>query len=82
VSEIFGDQPLSESVLPTFKHARSELLSADALIIPSTVRILCALAHIEDLDSLCSINQVRAMDFINPVNLTGTVHAPGLGEAR
>lgn len=52
VSEIFGEQPLSESVLPTFAHAQRHLLEASAIIIPSRIRIIAALAHITGLPTL------------------------------
>lgn len=54
VSEIFGDQPLSESVLPSFRHARSELLAPDARILPSRLVLWATVARIEGLERVCA----------------------------
>ncbi len=42
VSEIIGDDPLGEQILPTFEDARARLLTGEARIIPSRVQV-CAL---------------------------------------
>jgi hypothetical protein len=39
VSEIIGDDPLAERILPTFADARERLLVADARVIPSRLQI-------------------------------------------
>lgn len=54
VSEIFGDQPLSESILPSFRHARSELLEPDALILPCRLTLWATVVRIEGLERVCA----------------------------
>lgn len=54
VSEILGDQPLSESMLPTFRHARQELLRPDALILPGRLTLWVTVARIDGLERVCS----------------------------
>ncbi|MDQ3895967.1 MAG: 50S ribosomal protein L11 methyltransferase [Actinomycetota bacterium] len=39
ISEIIGDDPLGEQILPTFADARERLLVADARMIPSRLRL-------------------------------------------
>jgi SAM-dependent methyltransferase len=40
ISEIFGNDPLGEHVLETFRDARKRLLNANARILPHAIRIL------------------------------------------
>jgi hypothetical protein len=43
VSEIFGDQPFSEGVLQTFKHAQERLMEEGATLLPSRLRLWATL---------------------------------------
>lgn len=45
---------MSESVLPSFRHARSELLAPDALILPSRLTLWVTVARIEGLECVCA----------------------------
>jgi hypothetical protein len=61
VTEIFGDDPLSESFLPSLLHAREHLLTEDAVVIPSALSVyaVCVesgfLRHVASIDgtSVC-----------------------------
>eukprot|EP00960_Hanusia_phi_P010566 309424-Hanusia_phi.AAC.4 len=57
VSETFGDDPFSESFLPTLQHARENLLVDEAVVVPRGIRVYALgiqseeILHLNKLDS-------------------------------
>ncbi|KAJ1475340.1 hypothetical protein T484DRAFT_1909798 [Baffinella frigidus] len=49
VSETFGDDPLSESFLPSLAHARAHLLTPTARVVPGALRVYFTLVDSPDL---------------------------------
>ena len=62
VSEIFGDEPLSEGVLPTLAHAAEHLLAPGGIFLPARCSIVAALAHCRALDATFCASHCAGFD--------------------
>lgn len=70
VTEIFDCALLGEFALPALRHARRELLSPDAVILPRSGRLFAQLVESPELHSLNHIGEVEGFDFSPFASLT------------
>ncbi|MQY11223.1 Ribosomal protein L11 methyltransferase [Streptomyces sp. RB5] len=70
VTEIFDCALLGEFALPAFRHARRELLTADATILPRGGRIFAQLVESPQLHCLNHVGEVEGFDFSPFASLT------------
>lgn len=63
VTEIFDCALLGEFALPALRHARQELLSPDALVLPRSGRLFAQLVESSELRSMNHIGEIEGFDF-------------------
>ncbi|CAE8595220.1 unnamed protein product [Polarella glacialis] len=71
VSEIFGDEALSEAVLPTLAHAAEHLLAEGGQFLPATCTVFAALAHCDSLNNLFEVSSLAGFD-VSALNQLGS----------
>ena len=55
VSEVLGDDPLAEGVLPALHHARTHLLARGGAMLPSAVAVVAALVTLPAAADLATL---------------------------
>ena len=65
VTEIFGDQPFSESVVPSLAHAREVLSHPLTTLVPGHVRVVAALAYIPGFENIVSLQQGQVREKVD-----------------
>ena len=55
VSEVLGDDPLAEGVLPALHHARTHLLARGGAMLPSAVAVVAALVALPAAADLATL---------------------------
>ena len=55
VSEVLGDDPLAEGVLPALHHARAHLLARGGAMLPSAVAVVAALVALPAAADLATL---------------------------
>ncbi|EKX48284.1 hypothetical protein GUITHDRAFT_68878 [Guillardia theta CCMP2712] len=60
VSETFGDDPFSESFLPSLQHAREHLLNDGAIVVP---RGICVYARAIESEEILNLNSLPSTQF-------------------
>ncbi|MET9674021.1 50S ribosomal protein L11 methyltransferase [Streptomyces sp. NPDC006482] len=70
VTEIFDCALLGEFAVPALKHARRELLTPDAVVLPRSGRLFAQFVESPELHSLNHVGEVEGFDFSPFASLT------------
>jgi 16S rRNA G966 N2-methylase RsmD len=64
ITETFASGLISEGILPTIEHARENLLTEDAVVIPATASAMGYLAGGETLKGLLFVGNIKGFDLV------------------